>query len=308
MEWSLSTGIVNYNIQYRITGTPDWITISSTTNNVTLSGLSPSSIYEYQVQTEFASGLSPYTTSTNFVPTLPTYSLELPVSTGVVSYNVQYRITGTPNWITASSSTNNVTLSGLSPSSIYEYQVQTKFAPGLSPYTTPKNFVPTLPTYSLELPVSTGVVSYNVQYRITGTPNWITASSSTNNVTLSGLSPSSIYEYQVQTEFESGLSPYTTPTNFATVTYTNVPTSGAVPISAASPNVRNVTPYGATTSFYNTKSGLPSDLYGSFTNPDYLIVTPKRTRWFVNILKSRERSSGNILNQNGKGPGGNPNK
>jgi hypothetical protein len=156
--------------------------------------------------------------------------------------------------------------------------------------------------------VSTGVVSYNIQYRISGTPNWITASSATNNVTLPGLSPSSIYEYQVQTVFESGLSPYTTSTNFATVTYTNVPTSGAIPISAASPNVRNVTPYGATTSFYNTKSGLPSDLYGSFTNPDYLIVTPKRTRWFVNILKSRERSSGNILNQNGKGPGGNPNK
>jgi hypothetical protein len=235
-------------------------------------------------------------------------SLEWSLSTGIVSYNIQYRITGTPDWITTSSSTNNVTLSGLSPSSIYEYQVQTVFESGLSPYTTSTNFVPSLPNYSLEWPVSTGVVSYNIQYRITGNPNWITTSSSTNNLTLSGLLPSSIYEYQVQTEFASGLSPYTTSTNFATPTYTNVPTSGAIPISAASPNVRNVTPYGATTSFYNTKSGLPSDGYGSFTNPDYLIVTPKRTRWFVNILKSRERSSGNILNQNSKGPGGNPNK
>jgi hypothetical protein len=178
---------------------------------------------------------------------------------------------------------------------------------------TPSSGSPSFPTYSsvttsLEWSVSTGAVSYNIQYRINGTNNWITTSSTTNNIILSGLLPSSIYEYQVQTVFESGLSPYTTSTNFTTPTYTNVPTSGAVPISAASPNVRNVTPYGATTSFYNTKSGLPSDGYGSFTNPDYLIVTPKRTRWFVNILKSRERSSGNILNQNSKGPGGNPNK
>jgi len=69
--------------------------------------------------------------------------------------------------------------------------------------------------------------------------------------------------------------------------------------------VRDVPPYGATTSFYNTQSSAssPSDGYGSFTNSDYLIVSPKRTRWFNNILKAREKASGNIINPNGsQGP------
>jgi len=68
-------------------------------------------------------------------------------------------------------------------------------------------------------------------------------------------------------------------------------------------SVRDVPPYGATTSFYNTQTGSPSDGYGSFTNSDYLIVSPKRTRWFNNILKAREKASGNIINPNGsQGP------
>lgn len=68
-------------------------------------------------------------------------------------------------------------------------------------------------------------------------------------------------------------------------------------------NVPPVSPYGATTSFYNTQTASPSDGYGSFTNSDYLIVSPKRTRWFNNILKAREKASGNIINPNGsQGP------
>ena len=68
-------------------------------------------------------------------------------------------------------------------------------------------------------------------------------------------------------------------------------------------NVPPVPPYGATTSFYNTQTASPSDGYGSFTNSDYLIVSPKRTRWFNNILKAREKASGNIINPNGsEGP------
>lgn len=69
-------------------------------------------------------------------------------------------------------------------------------------------------------------------------------------------------------------------------------------------NVPPTTPLGATTSFYNTQSsGSPSDAFGSFTNSDYFIISPKRTRWFNNILKAREKASGNIINPNGsQGP------
>ena len=60
------------------------------------------------------------------------------------------------------------------------------------------------------------------------------------------------------------------------------------------------TPYGQTGSFYNTQgAGSPTDPYGKSTNSDYFIAGPKRTRWFNNILRAREKAAGNINNPNG---------
>jgi hypothetical protein len=45
--------------------------------------------------------------------------------------------------------------------------------------------------------------------------------------------------------------------------------------------------YGATGSFFNQ-----NDVNGSLANADYAMVIPKRSRWFEDILRSRERNSG----------------
>lgn len=49
------------------------------------------------------------------------------------------------------------------------------------------------------------------------------------------------------------------------------------------------TPYGATGSFYNTQTSSPNNQYGSYANEDYNIIQPKRSRWYNNILRGRER-------------------
>lgn len=60
------------------------------------------------------------------------------------------------------------------------------------------------------------------------------------------------------------------------------------------PNNPNV-PYGSTGSFYNTGQTTNStDIYGSFADPAYGVF-PKRTRWFNNILRSRERAGGSSV-------------
>jgi hypothetical protein len=69
---------------------------------------------------------------------------------------------------------------------------------------------------------------------------------------------------------------------------------------------------GSTGSFYSSQTPGGNPLgqgaaqtinNGRFTNdPDYYMIAPKRTRWFNNILKAREKSSGNINNPNGGDP------
>lgn len=54
-------------------------------------------------------------------------------------------------------------------------------------------------------------------------------------------------------------------------------------------------PYGSTGSFYNTQVASPSDQFGSYTTEDYNIISPKRTRWYNNILKGRERYKDNMI-------------
>ena len=57
---------------------------------------------------------------------------------------------------------------------------------------------------------------------------------------------------------------------------------------------------GVTGSFYNTQGGgSPGDQYGAFVNSDFTAIVPRRSRWFNNILKSRERSGLNNTNPNG---------
>lgn len=50
--------------------------------------------------------------------------------------------------------------------------------------------------------------------------------------------------------------------------------------------------YGATSSFFNTGTSGGSDELGTLTNDDYKIVNPKKSRWFDDILRSRERNAG----------------
>jgi len=66
-------------------------------------------------------------------------------------------------------------------------------------------------------------------------------------------------------------------------------------------------PYGSTTSFYNTESGSPNP-YGNYSSDDFNLISPKRTRWFNNILKAREKASARILNPNNNPPKNNNTK
>ena len=51
------------------------------------------------------------------------------------------------------------------------------------------------------------------------------------------------------------------------------------------------------------QKGNPSDeISAMFTSTDFYDIQPKRTRWFNNILKARERAAGGTGNPNGQAP------
>ncbi len=51
LNWGAVSGALSYNIQYRQSGSLTWITVSSTTNSLTVSGLNAATSYEFQIQT-----------------------------------------------------------------------------------------------------------------------------------------------------------------------------------------------------------------------------------------------------------------
>jgi len=232
LTWIATTGATSYTIQYRITGATTWTTTTSATNTLTISGLSPATDYECQVQATCASGTSSFSTSVDFTtPALPcstpaslSATLLSPTSanlswvtvSGAVSYNIQYRPTGTTTWLTTTTATNSTIITGLTPGTTYEFQVQVDCGTGTSAFSPSATFTtdaiittcpqPTglsvtaiTPTSAmLTWPATAGSTGYNVQYLIAGTTGWQNLPSATNTATLTGLMPRATYECRVE--------------------------------------------------------------------------------------------------------------
>jgi beta-mannanase len=77
----------------------------------------------------------------------------------------------------------------------------------------------------------TGALSYNLQYRKAGATSWATVSATSASKTISALSPSSSYEFRVQSVCESNFSGYSAPVAFTTLT-SSAPTTFIAPGSS----------------------------------------------------------------------------
>jgi hypothetical protein len=143
LSWNAVTG-ATYDVQYRVVGTTGWTTVTSSTTSTSLTGLAASTQYEAQVRSKCPnSTTSAWSASVNFTTTsVPTCTATVPTglaasgigtSSAILSWNpvagttydVQYR-QGTGAWVTVSSSTTSVSLSGLTANTTYESQVRSK--------------------------------------------------------------------------------------------------------------------------------------------------------------------------------------
>jgi hypothetical protein len=66
VSWSSVSGATSYNVQYKPSTISTWTTTTSTTTSKSLTGLSASTTYNYQVQAVCASGSSAYSAASSF--------------------------------------------------------------------------------------------------------------------------------------------------------------------------------------------------------------------------------------------------
>jgi len=275
VSWTPVTGAFGYNVRFRISGATLWTTVGSPGNARILNNLLPASNYEWQVQTHCGAATNPGSASafsaSQFFTTLAATVCPVPAGlqsdsittssarvfwtavTGAQAYNVRYRPSTTTTWISVTSTTISRKLINLSPSTNYEWQVQSICSPttvsGGSAWSTSATFTtlsaPTCPVpaglQSDSITTSSarvfwtavsGAQAYNVRYRSASSTTWITVASTTTSRKLINLAPSTTYEWQAQSicspNTTSGASLWSSSASFTTLSAPLCPVPGGL--------------------------------------------------------------------------------
>jgi hypothetical protein len=150
ISWTAVSGATSYNVQYKLSTATTWTTLTASTTSSTLTGLTAGSMYNFQIQAVCASGTSSYvassfTTATAATCGNPTGLTATSITTtgatlgwtavsGATSYNIQYKLSTATTWTTTTATTNSKAITGLTPGSTYNFQVQAVCASGTSSY------------------------------------------------------------------------------------------------------------------------------------------------------------------------------
>ncbi len=246
LAWTAPTGgsVSTYTVQYRITGGSVFATASASVTGLTytVTGLAPSTGYDFQVLAVNVSGSGPASAiaSATTGPALPGQPTALSAGAATASslklgwsapgsggppagYTVQYRITGATVWATAGANVTALsdTVTGLAASTSYDFQVIAVNATGSGPASATVtastaaaalvapgqvtalaagSIAATSVALTWTAPASGGAVgTYTVNYRVTGTTPWLTASASVTvpSFSVTGLAASTSYEFEV---------------------------------------------------------------------------------------------------------------
>ncbi|OWY25101.1 T9SS C-terminal target domain-containing protein [Sphingobacteriales bacterium UPWRP_1] len=152
LNWTGSPSCDTYTLQYAVSGTTNWTTVSNLTGNSTqILALSEGTPYTWQVQCNCSDGSSNFSDPATF-NTFVSCALQIPGNLSVSeigettaqlnwqslaacsSYSIQYRPLGSPTWQTVLSVNNTTLLSDLSPSTQYEFRVRCNCSNSSSDY------------------------------------------------------------------------------------------------------------------------------------------------------------------------------
>ncbi|MFM9909438.1 MAG: fibronectin type III domain-containing protein [Chitinophagaceae bacterium] len=145
IAWTVVSGATNYDVDYKLASSATWINAATATTSlsVALSTLTSNSLYDCRVRANCTAGSSNYVQAQFTTQAIATCSAPAGLSSGsittssasvtwsavsgAVNYDVDYKTTATATWINAATATTStsVSLSGLSPTTSYDWRVRT---------------------------------------------------------------------------------------------------------------------------------------------------------------------------------------
>ncbi len=149
---------------------------------------------------------------------------------GVQSYQVQYRLSTSSFWTSATTPASSITLSNLQPNTSYVFRIRSRcgttvfsrFSSTFT-FTTLVSTPPACPAPTITLTNMinstsalvawtevAGATQYNLQYRRVGTAFWSTINTATTNALVTGLTPGVNYEFRVRARCETTTSAFST--------------------------------------------------------------------------------------------------
>lgn len=246
-------------IEYKPAGSGTWISagiVSGTTT--TISGLSPSTTYDWKVSPQCPyvtyPGYSTAQFTTLAVPcNAPTglgtynYTLMWGAVTGAVSYTVEYKIASETTWVVVSGVTNNYyEITSAASGTLYDWRVKTQCNPNASDYATAQFYTPgkcgsfsdltnanittNSATVSWILVVRGGLSSVDhiqLEYKATGTSTWTSVDlpNTTTSYNITGLTGGTTYEWRIRTVcYFTNLPGYYSSSSFTTLLDCTAPT------------------------------------------------------------------------------------
>lgn len=230
LGWQAVSGATSYTIQYRETGTTAWTIATPVASSTAWTvAVLMGKTYEWQIQAMCADGqVSGFSSLRTFIMTCPipigqtevlaptTANLQwrfMSVNAVSLTYNIQWRPVGSPNWTTVNNASSSAySLTGLSAGQTYEWQIQTICPDGsTTAYTIPRSFTTgcyapvfqsdfnrTSTSTTLQWQFISGV-TYAMRWRPTNSTNWTLVPGLTSTTyALTGLTNATTYEFQVQ--------------------------------------------------------------------------------------------------------------
>ena len=261
LSWNAPVGTDHFVVLYSEIGTGIWNSATTTNSNISLTGLTTYAPYAWSVLAFCeASGLNNSDTisGNNFVTANPCTPPTGMFSSNVLldrftmnwnavaladHYEIRFKEQGTAIWQMFTNINNtNKTKTNLTAGTTYEWEVRsicdasgtsysdwsaTQNQTTLTPCVTPLNPVSanvTLSSANLSWDNDPSVWGYRVRYRISG--SWIFDTTYTNSISLTGLSTSSYYNWQVKAMCDANgnnSSSWTATQNFTTITACSTP-------------------------------------------------------------------------------------